>query len=67
MKLKAKISHIEIFDETTSDHSEHVKIEIDVGEHGAAVEVIGFTLDEACRRAVIIADAFINHESKGAK
>jgi hypothetical protein len=37
---------------------------IDVGDHGAAVEVIGFTLDEAMRRAVIIADAFIAQEKK---
>jgi hypothetical protein len=61
---RTKISDIEIFDKDTSDHAKHVKIVIDVGDHGAAVEVIGFTLDEAMRRAVIIADAFIAQEKK---
>ena len=34
-------------------------IKISIGNHGAACTVIGFSVDEAVRRAVIIADAFI--------
>jgi hypothetical protein len=64
IRPKAKISEIEIHDKDTSDHAKHVKIVIDIGDHGAAVEVIGFTLDEAIRRAVVIADAFIAQEKK---
>jgi hypothetical protein len=59
----ASIDHIHIQKESTCNSSEGVvTIEIDIGDHGAACTVIGMSLDEAVRRAVIIADAFIAYE-----
>ena len=63
----AAIDYIHIQEEATCNSSAGVvTIEIAIGDHGEACTVLGMSLDEAVRRAVIIADAFIAH-SKGAK
>jgi hypothetical protein len=64
----ALISHVQIQEEESEDCSKGVvTVEIDVGDHGAACIVYGRTFDEAIRRAVIIADAFIAQAKKDRK
>ena len=60
----ANISDIEFeVDETALDVDRCMcTVKIDIGDHKNACTVIGWTLDDAFRRAVIIADAFIDYE-----
>jgi hypothetical protein len=64
----ALISSIQIQEEESDDCSEGiVTIEVDIGNHGGACIVYGASFDEAARRAVIIADAFIAQAKKDKK
>jgi hypothetical protein len=65
MMKAALISHVQIQEEESDDCSKGiVTVEIDIGAHGAACTVYGHSFDEAVRRAVIIADAFIAQAKK---
>jgi hypothetical protein len=64
----AFISSIQRQEEESDDCSEGVvTVEIDIGNHGGACIVYGASFDEAARRAVIIADAFIAQAKKDKK
>jgi hypothetical protein len=62
IRKRNKKSSIEVINEPNKDG--FVIIEMSVGDHGAAVTVIGEGYDEAITRAIIIRDAFRAIETK---